>query len=205
MTVRALESSDMDAAVGVLVSAFAGDVLLVWACGARERQGMRAACRMTIALSVSARAAYGYFDGERLSSVALYQRSGEAPSVWQSLRAGFWRVPIHAGPRAAHRIARAFALADAFKAELLGGEPHHYLDTLGVHRDAAGRGVGQMLLNASLARLREDAPQPCFLFTHQLHNQRLYGRHGFETVGECPVPESPITFFGMRQAFAAGK
>ncbi|MEI9952399.1 MAG: hypothetical protein WDO74_26310 [Pseudomonadota bacterium] len=115
MTVRALESSDMDAVVGVLVSAFAGDVLLVLGVRRARASGHARRLRMTIALSVSARAAYGYFDGERLSAVALYQRSGEAPSVWQSLRAGFWRVPIHAGPRAAHRIARAFAHAGRFQ------------------------------------------------------------------------------------------
>jgi GNAT superfamily N-acetyltransferase len=201
MIVRALAASDLDEAVEVLASAFAGDVLLVWACGARERQGMRASCRMNIALSTAARAAYGYFDGARLAAVALYQRSGEAPSAWQSLRAGFWRVPFVAGPRAAHRIVRTFAHADAFKARLIGAEPHHYLDTLGVHRDARGRGVGQTLLDASLARLRQTAPLPCFLLTHQPHNQTLYRRHGFETVGACPVPDSPITFFGMRQAF----
>jgi len=205
MSVRALDARDSDAAVGVLASAFAGDVLLVWACGAREGQGMRASCRMTIALSTAARAAYGYFERERLLAVALYQRAGQAPSVWQSLRAGFWRVPLQAGPRAALRIVRAFGHADAFKAKLMGGEPHLYLDTLGVHRDAAGRGVGQTLLNASLARLREDAPQPCFLLTHQPHNQRLYQRHGFETLGECRVPDSPITFWGMRQPLERGK
>ncbi len=166
---------------------------------------MRASCRMTIALSVATRAAYGYFDGERLSAVALYQRAGHSPSVWQSLRAGFWRVPIEAGPRAAHRIVRAFGHADAFKAKLIGEEPHHYLDTLGVHRAAAGRGIGQELLDGSLTRLREHDPRPCFLLTHQAHNRRLYRRHGFETLGECPVPDSPITFWGMRQPFDASK
>jgi ribosomal protein S18 acetylase RimI-like enzyme len=205
MILRALDAGDSDAAVDVLTSAFAGDLLLVWACGARERQGMRSSCRMTIALSTEARAAYGYFDGTRLLAVALYQRAGRVPSAWQSLRAGFWRVPFQAGPRAALRIVRAFGHADAFKAKLIGSEPHLYLDTLGVHRDSAGRGVGQTLLKASLARLREEAAEPCFLLTHQRHNQSLYRRHGFETVGECKVPDSPITFFGMRQAFEAGK
>jgi ribosomal protein S18 acetylase RimI-like enzyme len=114
-------------------------------------------------------------------------------------------VPFQAGPRAAQRIVRAFGHADSFKAKLIGREPHLYLDTLGVHQDAARRGIGQALLSASLARLREEAPQPCFLLTHQRHNQRLYQRHGFETLGACRVPDSPITFWGMRQAYVAGK
>jgi ribosomal protein S18 acetylase RimI-like enzyme len=200
MTVRALERGDLDAAVEVLTSAFAGDELLVWACGVRERQGMRVSCRMTIKLSTAARAAYGYFDGERLISVALYQRSEQLPTAFQSIRAGFWQVPIHAGPRAAMRIMRAFERADAFKARLMGDERYLYLDTLGAHRDAAGRGVGQKLLRASLSRLREETPRSCFLLTHQPHNVRLYQRLGFQVIGECPVPDSPITFWGMRQA-----
>ena len=205
MTIRALDIGDREAAVDVLASAFTADFLLVWACGARERQGMRSTCRMTVTLSTAARAAYGYFEGARLVAVALYRRPGQEPSVWQSLRAGFWRVPIQAGPRATHRIVRAFGHADIFKAKLMSKEPHLYLDTLGVHRDAAGRGIGQALLGASLAQLREQIPKPCFLLTHQPHNRRLYQRHGFETIGECPVPDSPITFWGMRQAFERGK
>ncbi|HYQ42049.1 MAG TPA: GNAT family N-acetyltransferase [Polyangiaceae bacterium] len=205
MTVRALEDRDRDAAVEVLTSAFAGDVLLVWACGARERQGMRTSCRMTIALSIAARAAYGYFDGERLIAVALFQRSEQTPTAWQSIRAGFWRVPLDAGPRAALRIIRAFGEADAFKAQVMGDERYFYLDTLGVHRAAAGRGLGQHLLRTSLSRLREEAPRTCFLLTHQPHNVRLYERLGFEVIGECSVTDSPITFWGMRQAHSLGK
>lgn len=199
MTVRMLETRDADAAVEVLTSAFAGDILLAWACGARERQGMRTSCRMTIALSTAARAAFGYFDGGRLISVALYQRSEQAPTAWQSIRAGFWRVPLYAGPRAASRIMRAFGDADAFKAKLMGDERYFYLDTLGVHGSAAGRGVGQELQRTSLSLLRDEEPRACFLLTHQPHNVGLYQRLGFEVRGECPVTDSPITFWGMRR------
>ncbi|HET7538277.1 MAG TPA: GNAT family N-acetyltransferase [Polyangiaceae bacterium] len=203
MTVRALQSRDLDRAVEVLTSAFAGDVLMVWIGGARERQAMQSSCRMTATLSIAARAAFGYFDGERLVSVALYQRSEQAPTAWQSIRAGFWRVPLYAGPRAARRIIHAFGPADLFKAEMMRSEPHYYLDTLGTHRDAAGRGLGQNLVRTSLSLLRDNQPRPSFLLTHQPHNLRLYQRLGFEVTGECPVPESPITFWGMRQRCSA--
>jgi len=81
----------------------------------------------------------------------------------------------------------------------MSGEQYFYLDTLGAHRDVAGRGVGQELLRTSLSRLRAEAPRPCFLLTHQPHNVRLYQRLGFEMLGQCAVPDSPITFWGMRQ------
>jgi len=200
MTVRALERRDLDQAVEVLTSAFAGDVLMVWIGGVHERQAMRTSCRMTLTLSIAARAAYGYFDGERLVSAALFQRSEEFPSAWQSIRAGFWRVPLYAGPSAARRIIHAFGHADAFKAEVMRGERYLYLDTLGTHRDAAGRGLGQSLVHTSLSRLRDNEPRPCFLLTHQTHNVQLYQRLGFERIGECAVPESPITFWGMRRS-----
>jgi len=198
MPIRLLEPRDIAAAVDVLSSAFAGDPLLVWACGARERAGMRASCRMTSTLWTKARSAYGYFEGERLIAVALYKNPGKQVSTWRALRAGFWRVPLAAGPRAAARIIGAFGHADAYKESLLNGAPHFYLDTLGVERSAAGRGIGPRLLLESLADLRRSAPLPCFLFTHLVKNVELYRRLGFELLGECPVPNSPITFWAMR-------
>ena len=182
MPTRLLEPRDIPAAVEVLSSAFAGDPLLVWACGARERAGMRASCRMTSTLWTNARSAYGYFEDGRLIAVALYQKPNEHVSTWRALRAGFWRVPFAAGPRAAARIIEAFGHADRYKASLWNGAPHLYLDTLGVERSAAGRGIGPRLLNESLADLRRGEPTPCFLFTHVPKNVELYRRLGFEPV-----------------------
>src|SRR3954453_18869404 len=145
MSTRLLEARDLTAAVEVLSSAFAGDPLLVWACGARERAGMRASCRMNITLCTNARSAYGYFEGGRLVAVALYQMPDAKVSTWSALRAGFWRVPFIAGPRAAARLIKAVGHADRYKASLL-HTPHFYLDTLGVDRSAAGRGIGPRLL-----------------------------------------------------------
>ena len=198
VSVRLLTASDIDDAVAVLSSAFEGDPLLVWACGARERAGMRSSCRMTSTLSVEAKSAFGWFESERLVAVALYQPPGEKISTWRSLRAGFWRVPFAAGLVAAQRIVHTFAVADEFKASLLAGQPHYYLDTLGVQRSAAGRGVGPRLLLESWAMLREREAHPCFLLTHMPKNVTLYRRLGFEVLGECAVPNTPITFWGMR-------
>ena len=199
-TVRLLEASEIDAAVEVLTSAFAGDPLLVWACGARERAGMSASCRMNCVLWTKARTAYGSFEDGRLIAVALYQPPGAYVSTWRALRAGFWRMPFAAGIQATQRIIHTFAVADAFKAQLLAGQPYYYLDTLGVQQSAARRGVGPRLLLESLAHLRSSAEHPCFLFTHLPANVQLYQRLGFEVIGECAVPNTPITFWGMRSA-----
>jgi len=199
MSVRLLERGDIAAAVDVLTSAFSGDPLLVWAFGARERLGMRASSRMTVTLWTRARSAYGYFENDRLVAVALYQKPGDHVTVLRALRAGLWRMPLVSVP-GTRRILYTFGVADDFKASLLRGEAHFYLDTLGVHQSAARRGLGPRLLLESLADLRAQTPAPCFLLTHVLHNATLYARLGFETVGECPVPKTPITFWGMRQS-----
>lgn len=199
MSARLLQKSDEDAAVDVLASAFAGDPLLVWACGAREGAGMRASCRMNVVLWTRARSAYGWFESERLIAVALYQRSREHVSTWRALRAGFWRMPFAAGLVATQRIIHTFAVADEFKASLLGKQPYFYLDTLGVQRSAARRGVGPRLLLDSLADLRQRASLPCFLLTHLADNVKLYQRLGFAVIGQCAVPKTPITFWGMLQ------
>jgi ribosomal protein S18 acetylase RimI-like enzyme len=199
MSVRLLESSDIDAAVEVLTSAFSADPLLVWSCGAREQAGMRASARMTTTLWTNARSAYGYFEAERLIGVALFQKPGDQVSVLSALRAGLWRLPLRAGLRGTRRILYTFGVADRFKASLLASEPHFYLDTLGVQRNAARRGVGPRLLLESLSDLRRHDPRPCFLLTHLPRNVTLYGRLGFEVLGECAVPKTPIVFWGMRQ------
>ncbi len=200
VSTRLLEESEVDAAVEVLVSAFAGDPLLVWSCGERERAGMAASCRMNCVLWTRARTAYGYFEASRLVAVALYQPPGEHVGTWRALRAGFWRMPFAAGLVATQRIIHTFGVADQFKASLLGGQPHFYLDTLGVHRSVARRGIGPRLLLDALSDLRGRQALPCFLFTHLPDNVRLYQRLGFEVLGECAVPNTPITFWGMRQS-----
>ena len=199
MSTRLLQPSDVDAAVDVLSSAFAGDPLLVWACGARERAGMRASCRMNITLWTKARSAYGWFERDRLVAVALYQKPREHVSVWRALRAGFWRMPLAAGLVATRRIIHTFGVVDRFKASLLGNKAHFYLDTLGVQHSAARRGLGPRLLLDSLLDLRARAPLPCFLLTHLPDNVKLYQRLGFSVIGQCAVPQTPITFWGMQQ------
>ena len=203
MNARLLQKSDAEAAVDVLSSAFAGDPLLVWACGTREQAGMRASCRMNIALWTQARSAYGWFERERLVAVALYQKPREHVSTWRALRAGFWRMPFAAGLVATQRIIHTFAVAEQFKASLLGKQPYFYLDTLGVQQSAARRGLGPRLLIDSLSDLRERAPLPCFLLTHLPENVQLYERLGFSVLDQCAVPKTPITFWGMQQLRSA--
>jgi ribosomal protein S18 acetylase RimI-like enzyme len=199
MSVRLLEQADIADSARVLASAFAGDPLLVWSCGTRERAGMHASAIMNSTLWTRARSAYGYFEDGRLIASALYQKPGIKVTVLAALGAGLPRMALRMGPTGTRRILYTFGVADDFKASLLGGEPHFYLDTLGVHGASARRGVGPRLLLESLRELRRESPHPCFLLTHLPTNVTLYQRLGFEVIGECPVPKTPITFWGMRQ------
>jgi len=199
MAVRLLMERDLPRAAAVLTSAFSGDPLMVWCCGARERPGMYASAQMTTALWTRARSAFGYFEDERLVGVALYQAPGAKVRLGSALRAGLWRWPWRAGIRGTRRIIYTFGVIDRFKAELLGPQPYWYLDTLGVERERAGRGLGPRLVLESLRELRQTRALPCFLFTHVPANVALYRRLGFEVIGECAVPNTPLTFWGMLQ------
>ncbi len=197
MGVRLLEAKDLPRAAEVLTSAFADDPLMVWTCGARQRAGLHASAQMTTSLWTRARSAFGYFEGERLVAVALYQKPDAHVSLLGALRAGLWRWPFRAGPRGTYRIIYTFGVVDRFKAELLAGRPCFYLDTLGVEREHARRGLGPKLVLESLTQLREERALPCFLFTHVEANVALYRRLGFEVIGECRVSKTPLTFWGM--------
>ena len=69
-------------------------------------------------------------------------------------------------------------------------EPCWYLPFMGVDSAHQGRGIGSALLTVVLAQADRDA-QPAYLEASSPENQRLYERHGFQTIGELTVSGSP--------------
>lgn len=90
---------------------------------------------------------------------------------------------------AAERMAQLFQLLD----------DHHpteacwYLAFMGVEPAAQGRGIGGELLAAVLTQADRDGV-PAYLEASSPENQRLYGRHGFRTVWELAVADSPTIY-----------
>ncbi|WP_016701108.1 GNAT family N-acetyltransferase [Actinoalloteichus spitiensis] len=63
------------------------------------------------------------------------------------------------------------------------GEPHWYLQQMGVRPDHRGRGVGGALLRHQLARIDETG-RPVYLEASSPRAAALYERHGFRALGE---------------------
>ncbi|MFI5821628.1 GNAT family N-acetyltransferase [Streptomyces rishiriensis] len=64
-------------------------------------------------------------------------------------------------------------------------EDHLFLDSIAVHPDARGRGVGRRLLHFVDAHARALGLSEVRLYTHVMmwENQRIYPRYGYELVG----------------------
>jgi GNAT superfamily N-acetyltransferase len=69
-------------------------------------------------------------------------------------------------------------------------EPHYYLFLLGTRPEWQGRGLGSSLMAPVLERCDRDGV-PAYLEATSERNKQLYLRHGFEVVGEIPLPDGP--------------
>lgn len=69
-------------------------------------------------------------------------------------------------------------------------EPHWYLPLIGVDPSCQGRGLGDKLMTASLARCDADR-LPAYLESSNPRNIPFYERHGFEVMGKIQVGSSP--------------
>lgn len=74
-----------------------------------------------------------------------------------------------------------------------------YLAFMGVDPTAQGRGIGTTLLAAVLCQADRDHV-PAYLEAACPENVRLYERHGFHTVRELRVADSPVLYAMWRQS-----
>ena len=77
--------------------------------------------------------------------------------------------------------------------------PHWYLAFMGVDSSHQGRGVGSALLSAVLQQADREG-QSAYLEASSPENQRLYQRHGFDTIAEFSASDSPPLFAMWRKA-----
>jgi ribosomal protein S18 acetylase RimI-like enzyme len=77
--------------------------------------------------------------------------------------------------------------------------PHWNLETLGIRKEAQGRGIGRRLIAPGLARA-DHAGQPCYLTTAKQQNLAFYERFGFEVTHDAlPLVPGGPTHWGMRR------
>ena len=79
------------------------------------------------------------------------------------------------------------------------GEPHYYLQSIGVRQDSQGLGLGSALLKHTTA-LCDRNQMPAYLESSSPRNVPLYERHGFEVTAEKPIGDGgPPLFFMWRE------
>jgi GNAT superfamily N-acetyltransferase len=87
------------------------------------------------------------------------------------------------------RMAQLFQLAD----DNHPADTCWYLAFMGVEPPAQGQGIGTRLLAAVLTQADRDHV-PAYLEASCPENRRLYERHGFHTVRELSVADSPVMY-----------
>ncbi|WP_294238521.1 GNAT family N-acetyltransferase [uncultured Sphingomonas sp.] len=92
-------------------------------------------------------------------------------------------------------LPRAMRLGDAVEAHFP-AEPFWYLHIAGVDPARQGQGLGGASIRAGLARCDADGV-PAYLETATGSNVALYGRLGFELIGEWSVPKGGPRFWSM--------
>lgn len=81
---------------------------------------------------------------------------------------------------------------------------HLLLDSIAVHPESGGRGIGGVLLAFVEAVARRLGAPEVRLYTHvtMVENQRLYTRYGYESLGRSPDEDIPRVHF--RKAVGPG-
>ncbi len=140
-------------------------------------------------------------DAERsLAAVAAWWAPGESVGLWQYLRAGLATLPFRIGPGATTRTLRALGTMESEHARVAAGEPHWFLDHLGVDPPAQGRGLGRRLVSAQLAKVDAEGV-PALLHTSKERNLGFYASLGFQQVREVKVGGAAgFTLWTMRRA-----
>ena len=186
---RPATSSDHDAAIAVLVSAFAGDPLMAYFFPG-DPLARDAAVRRFFSLLLRARLA--------LAMPALVL--DDAGSPW-GVAMGYdssrpdWPAALQAEWQALERdlpgFAERLAAYDAISTRFAPSAPHAYLGVLGVEPARQGQGGGRALLDAFCARTAND-PQSSgvYLETATPANLAFYGRAGFRVSGDAPLDDS---------------
>ena len=169
----------------------------------RRRQALRAFLAMPVRDALAFDTAWVALYESDVVGVAVWLPPGAFPwSTWRKLRVapGFLTV-LRAAPRA---LPGLMALGGAID-RLFPQDPVWYLEVVGVHPDAQGRGIGTHLLEPGLARADEEG-LPCYLETPHPDNVRFYERLGFqlERAG-VPLVSGGPTHWTMRRPPRPGK
>jgi GNAT superfamily N-acetyltransferase len=132
----------------------------------------------------------GVYAAAQGSGAALWLPPGKEMAAGEDAGAFVKELLDSAGDDAgAQRMAQLFELLDDHHP----ADPSWYLAFMAVEPAAQGRGIGTDLLAAVLAQADRDEA-PAYLEASCPGNRRMYERHGFRTVRELTVADSPTIY-----------
>lgn len=188
VTVRPLETDDMERAVSVQVMAFGSDPVMRWFY--REPHDYL----QNFPPFVRA------FGGLAFEHGTGYEAGGFGGiSLW--LPPGVHIDPAPLGQHFNDSLDEAtrdgaFAMLEQMDRHHI-EEPHWYLAIIGVDPSHQGKGIGGALLRHSVTRCDEEG-MPAYLESSNPANVPLYERHGFEVITEIQVADSPVVYPMLR-------
>lgn len=196
--IRVATNTDMPSAVATLAAAFEHDPLVSYFVRADTKRS--AALINFFTLMMAEQLAEGVFVeiAEEGKAVAMwvapgYHTASEGLSAQLRLAPRFLRISGWA------RLLRGLAIGRLLD-QIHPKTPCWYLQFLGCHPAAQGRGLGSSLLRHRLAAIDAEAAD-AFLETAQPNNLPLYLRHGFAVAPEVrPGREGPAVWPMLRTA-----
>ena len=137
-------------------------------------------------------------EGRRVLAAAAWCPPRRQLGMLAFIRHGLAQVPFIVGVEAFRRMMHAEGTMRAIRREYSPGSSSWFLHTLGVARDAQGRGLGSDSLSAVLRDVVDPSGLQATVFTSRPVNLRFYRRAGFEVLHEERVGcENGFSFWYM--------
>jgi ribosomal protein S18 acetylase RimI-like enzyme len=197
---RLLEISDVEQAATVISQAFVDDPLCAFMLPIK-RTRVRTLKKFFLAYgAVNIRNQCGYGVGEPLSGVAFWLEP-EKPNISINVKSLGLFIPLLF---TFYPIGLMMASAVLKKTDILhqkyAGEPHYYLDNIGVLPSERGKGISTRLIRPFLNKADEEK---VIVYTDTVTraNVALYEHFGFHCMEECSVDGTGITIWALRRPF----
>ncbi len=145
---------------------------------------------------------YGFLYGEvyatspKLEAVAMWLTSDKSDfTLWRMLRSGVIPFIFRFGGK---NVLRMISITNRFVEihKKYAPFPHLYAWYIGVDPDFQGKGLGNTLHRAMLARADSER-LPCYLETQKEENMVLWSRYGFKVINETVIPGTEVKHWAM--------
>jgi ribosomal protein S18 acetylase RimI-like enzyme len=167
--------ADAPAVLEVLNAAFAEDPIMDWMIRADARRTAMRRALFEVAVGDGViPLGHTYFSAGAVAAWVPPNASPPSPGILEQIRL----LPKMVRITGWDRLTRLLAIMDAMPKHHPKMPPHFYLYFLGVDPAWRGKGLGSLMLEATLAKV-DAVGAPAFLENSNPTNTRLYERHGF--------------------------